>query len=294
MPKRRKLSNCRSRSRAGRHQFRTDGMVLVIVMIVATLMLVSLAAALPSVLQEGRREQEQETIFRGTQYARAVALFHKQFNRYPVNVKELNGTNGMRFLRQEYTDPLDPKGKWRFIHVNAAGVLLDSVNQPLMNQNNNPAGLGINGSSSSNSMSGSSFSLGNSAFSGFTLGDSGFGSNPSTGTSSQSGFSSSFSSSSFSSSTGENEMSGAYIVGVAPTSKHEAIKVWNKHNHYNQWEFVGLDMGVFGIGVGMPGGGGASGGFGQQNPQQSTGFSQSSGFSLNSTTNSPNSGFPQN
>ncbi len=278
-------------------------MVLVIVMIVATLMLVSLAAALPSVLQEGRREQEEETMFRGFQYARAVALFHKQFNRYPMNVKELEGTNGMRFLREEYTDPLDPKGKWRFIHVNAAGVLLDSVNQPLMNQNNNPAGLGINGSSSSNSMSGSSFSLGNSAsnsmsgssfslgnsaFSGFSLGNSGFGSNPSTGISSQSGFSSSSSSS-----TGENEIMGAYIVGVAPTSKHASIKIWKKHDHYNQWEFIGLDMGVFGIGVGMPGGGG-SGGFGQQNPQQSSGFSQSNGFSLNPTTNSPNSGPPQN
>ncbi len=257
-------------------------------MIVATLMLVSLTAALPSLLQEGRREQEEETIFRGTQYARAVALFHKQFNRYPVNIKELEGTNGMRFLRQEYKDPLDPKGKWRFVHVNAAGVLLDSVNQPLMNQNNNPAGLGINGSSSSNSMSGSSFSLGNSGSSGFSLGNSGFGSNSSMGTSSQSGFSSSFSSS-----TDENGIIGAYIVGVAPTSKHESIKNWNKHTHYNQWEFIGLDMGVFGIGVGMPGGGG-SGGFGQQNPQQSSGFSQNSGFSLNSTTTSPNFGSPQN
>ncbi len=109
----------------------TDGMVLVIVMMVATLLLIALTAALPSVYQEGQREREAELIFRGTQYARAVALFHQQFNRYPVSVKELLQTNGMRFLRQEYRDPMDPKGKWRFIHVNAAGVLIDSKNQPL-------------------------------------------------------------------------------------------------------------------------------------------------------------------
>ena len=122
-------------------------MVLIIVMMVATLLLIALTAALPSVYQEGQREREEELIFRGTQYGKAVALFHKQFNRYPVSTKELLQTNGMRFLRQEYRDPMDPKGKWRFIHVNAAGVLLDSKNQPLGLNQTNPAGLG--GSSSS-------------------------------------------------------------------------------------------------------------------------------------------------
>ena len=95
----------------GRTSPANSGMVLAIVMIVATLILVALTAVLPSVFQEGQREREKETIFRGYQYARAVALFHKQFNRYPVSVKELaQQTNGMRFLRQEYRDPLDPKG----------------------------------------------------------------------------------------------------------------------------------------------------------------------------------------
>jgi len=125
------------------------GIVLVIVMMAATLLLIALAATLPSVYQEGRREQEAELIFRGTQYARAVALFHKQFNRFPVNTKELLQTNGIRFLRQEYLDPMDRKGKWRFIHVNAAGVLLDSKNQPLNNGNCNPAGLGQTGATNS-------------------------------------------------------------------------------------------------------------------------------------------------
>jgi type II secretory pathway pseudopilin PulG len=292
MSKPKSRRNSRFPSRAPHIPRRSDGVVLVIVMIVATLMLVALAAALPSVLQEGEREREAELQFRGTQYARAVALFHKQFNRYPVNVKELMGTNGFRFLRKQYPDPMDPKGKWRFIHVTASGVLLDSVNQPLINPNNNtnPAGLGINGSSpaSSGSSFGSSFSLGGSSSFGFQNGNSGFGSSSFSGGSGSSGFSS-FSMSSSGTSTGQEELPGAYIVGVAATSKKQAIKVWKKYDHYNQWEFIGLDMGVFGIGVGMPTGG--TGGFGQQNTPQGSSFSPG-GFSLNPTT--PNQGFPPN
>lgn len=271
-------------------------MVLIIVMIVATLMLVALTAALPSVLQEGEREREAETQFRGLQYGRAVALFHKQFNRYPVNVKELMGTNGMKFLRQAYTDPLDPKGKWRFIHVNTSGVLLDSVNQPLSRQNNtNPAGLGINGSStssssfSSSSSFGSSFSQGGSNPFGSQMGNSGFGSSSFSGNSGSTGFSTSSMSMS-GASTGQEELPGAFIAGVAPTSKKKAIKIWKKYDHYNQWEFIGLDMGVFGVGVGMPtSGSGGMGGFGQQNPQQNSPFS-TGGFGSGSSTFTPSPG----
>ncbi len=140
-------------------------MVLIIVMMIATMLLIALTVVMPSVYQEGQREREAELIFRGTEYGKAVALFHRQFGRYPTNVKELLQTNGMRFLRQEYPDPMDPKGKWRFIHVNAAGVLLDSKNQPMGSNNPNPAGVGTgNSNSSGNSSSfGSSSSFGTSS-----------------------------------------------------------------------------------------------------------------------------------
>jgi type II secretory pathway pseudopilin PulG len=293
----RKLT-CRSRSDAGGsgapthaivgtggRTLPTNGMVLAVVMIVATLILVALTAVLPSVFQEGQREREKETIFRGYQYARAVALFHKQFNRYPVSVKELaQQTNGMRFLRQEYRDPLDPKGKWRFIHVNAAGVLLDSVNQPLLNPNNpnnsnNPAGIGQG--SSSNSTFGGNSAFGGSNSSGFQLGSSslglqggvgGLGTSSPVGDSNQIGPTSSFFSS-------DNQIQGAYIAGVAPTSRHESIKIWNKHHRYDEWEFIGIDMGVFGVQVGT----GASS-FGQQTPSQGIGTSPGS---FGNTNNSP-------
>ena len=258
-------------------------MVLVIVMMVATLLLIVLTAALPSIYQEGQREREEELIFRGTQYGRAVALFHRQFNRYPVSVKELLGTNGYRFLRQEYRDPMDPKGKWRFIHVSASGVLLDSKNQPLGgNQNNpgNPAGIGQSNSTSS-ILAGNS-SIGGSNSTGFQGGFGGMGMNPPTGGSGQTGPTSSFFGN-------QNETQGAYIAGVAATSHHESIKIWQKHHHYDEWEFLGIDMGIFGIQVGMPGGSSAPGGMGQQTPAQGSGFSPG-GFG--NQPSSPNFGPP--
>ncbi len=275
-------------------------MVLIIVMMVATLLLIALTAILPSVYQEGQREREEELIFRGTQYGKAVALFHKQFGRYPTSTKELLQTNGMRFLRQEYRDPMDPKGKWRFIHVNAAGVLLDSKNQPMNNSNNpNPAGIGNN--SFSNSASGGNSSFGNNSSFGSgssfgnnsSMGGSSFGSSSmgmegnagGFGTGQSANMNQGTSSSSFFGNS--NDIQGAFIAGVAATSHHESIKIWNKHHHYDEWEFLGIDMGIFGIQVGMPGGAASSpNGFAQPQQNQSFGSPQGSFGSNNS-----NSGF---
>lgn len=106
------------------------GYALLVIMIMATLLLISLTVALPRIYTEGRREREEELIFRGNEYARAIALFYRQFRRYPASVKELSQTNGIRFLRHEYPDPMTRKGKWRFIHADARGGLLDSKTQP--------------------------------------------------------------------------------------------------------------------------------------------------------------------
>jgi len=125
MSLRRKPSSCLSRSEAlggGNEQ----GYALLILMMAATILLITLTAALPSIYQEGQREREEELLFRGNEYARAIALFNRQFRRYPVSVEELLSTSGMRFLRRPYTDPMTRDGKWRFIHVGPGGAILDS------------------------------------------------------------------------------------------------------------------------------------------------------------------------
>jgi len=83
-----------------------------------------------------------------------------------------------------------------------------------------------------------------------------------------------------------NGVQGAFIAGVAATSHHESIRVWQKHHHYDEWEFLGIDMGIFGIQVGMPGGVGSSpNGMGQQSPTQGFGSPQGGFGSNNSNSN---------
>jgi hypothetical protein len=82
-----------------------------------------------------------------------------------------------------------------------------------------------------------------------------------------------------------NEIQGAFIAGVAATSHHESIKIWQKHHHYDEWEFLGIDMGIFGIQVGMPGGSSGPAGMGQQSTPQGSGFSQGSFGPTNSPSN---------
>jgi type II secretory pathway pseudopilin PulG len=105
----------------------SPGYAFVVLIIAMTVMLIGLATALPSVYHESQREKEEELVFRGNEYARAIYLFQIQFKRFPKSVDELIRTNNIRFLRHAYKDPMNPKGKWRFIHVAPNGMLIDSL-----------------------------------------------------------------------------------------------------------------------------------------------------------------------
>ena len=64
-----------------------------------------------------------------------------------------------------------------------------------------------------------------------------------------------FGSSSFGSSSGNQVFGGGPIVGVASTSKDKSIRVYNKKDHYNQWQFIynpAMDRGGLLTGPGQP------------------------------------------
>ena len=304
-----------------------SGFALLVVMVAAAVLLISLMAALPSIYQEGQREREAELIFRGGEYARAIAGYHQKFQRYPTSIEDLTKlTNGFRFLRREYTDPMTPDGQWRFIHANAQGILLDSKTQGpppgAMGQSGaNPGAAGFGTSAASGmggfgqqrmgnsglgqqggsfgqqSTGGSSFGQtgsGNSGFgaqstgSGFgpqSTGSSGFGSSTG-GLSSGSNFGGNVSTTQQNSgfSMGTTQGGGIFIVGVASTSHKQSIRIYNQKTRYDEWEFVGIDMGVLGTATSIPGlpqgfqpgQGNQPGGFGQGN--QPGGFGQGGGF----------------
>jgi type II secretory pathway pseudopilin PulG len=107
------------------------GYTLLMVVFIAAAMLIAAAAATPNILTQGRREKEEETVWRGQQYARAVGLYYRKFGKYPTKVEDLTRqTNGVRFLRRAYTDPMNKDdGSWRFIYVGPNGQLIGSLHQ---------------------------------------------------------------------------------------------------------------------------------------------------------------------
>jgi type II secretory pathway pseudopilin PulG len=104
--------------------------LLMVVFMVATMLIIALAAT-PNILTQGRREKEEEMVWRGNQYARAIGLYYRKFGKYPTKVDDLTKeTNGVRFLRQAYTDPMNKDdGSWRFIYVGPNGQLIGSLRQ---------------------------------------------------------------------------------------------------------------------------------------------------------------------
>jgi type II secretory pathway pseudopilin PulG len=113
-----------------------SGYALLTMIFLAAVMLIAAAVAVPRVMQQGRRERELETIWRGKQYARAVKLFYRKNGRFPHSMDELTKpVNNVRFLRQPYKDPFNREdGSWRLIYVGPMGQLIGSVKPALPGQ----------------------------------------------------------------------------------------------------------------------------------------------------------------
>jgi len=103
--------------------------LLFVIFLVASIMLFA-AAANPNALTQGRRQKEEEMIWRGNQYVRAVSLFYRKNGRYPQNLEELAKPNAanVHFLRKAYAEPMNTAdGSWRLIYVAPTGQLIGSV-----------------------------------------------------------------------------------------------------------------------------------------------------------------------
>ncbi|MGB8835412.1 MAG: hypothetical protein WCC67_01620, partial [Candidatus Acidiferrales bacterium] len=85
---------------------------------------------------EHRRQVEEEAIWRGNQYARAIRLYFHKTGHYPQDLDDLEkGLPQLHFLRQAYKDPTNPSdGSWRFIYVNAAGQIIGSTKYATLQQ----------------------------------------------------------------------------------------------------------------------------------------------------------------
>jgi type II secretory pathway pseudopilin PulG len=94
------------------------------------------AAAVPAYQMQAKRELEKELMFRGQEYTRAIQKYQRKFGIYPSSVDQLVQTNGLRFLRRAYKDPITGKD-FRLIRINPDGSLAGSK-LFVQNVNNRP------------------------------------------------------------------------------------------------------------------------------------------------------------
>ena len=96
---------------------REQGYLLLGLLFLVAIILIGLAIAAPEMGKQLQREKDVETLHRANQYKRAIQLYYKKTGQYPISMDQLKNTNNIKFLRQEYLDPITGKKDWIFLHV---------------------------------------------------------------------------------------------------------------------------------------------------------------------------------
>ncbi|MGB0034236.1 MAG: hypothetical protein WBP79_02035 [Candidatus Acidiferrales bacterium] len=119
--------------RAGSSQ---SGYAYLMALFLVLIVLATSIGVIKNLATEGRRQREEEMIWRGEQYVRAIRIYFHKTGHYPQTLDDLEkGLPQLHFLRQTYKDPMNKEdGKWRFIYVNAAGQIIGSVRYASLQQ----------------------------------------------------------------------------------------------------------------------------------------------------------------
>jgi type II secretory pathway pseudopilin PulG len=189
------------------HSIRSDrGYAMAALLVGLSVMAVLMSMALPAWSHMARREKEEELIWRGQQYARAVGLFMRKFaNTYPPTLDVLVE---QRFLRKKYKDPITDSD---FQIIPAGGQSMPGMTGPGASTPGQIVGRGATPQMQS-------------AFAGIGRGQS-TGAQPSGGAA------------------GGTAQGGGLnlgIQGVVSKSKDASIKIYNGRQKYNEWTFVYL------------------------------------------------------
>ena len=80
-----------------------DGYAMAALLVALAVMAVLMSAALPVWRHDAQREKEEELVFRGQQYVRAIRLFNLRTNTLPTSANQL--VDG-HYLRKKFKDPI--------------------------------------------------------------------------------------------------------------------------------------------------------------------------------------------
>ncbi len=210
--------------------------MLVAVIVMVALVLIALSVAAPVVAKDLRRQKEIESQHRAQQYVRAIRLYYRKTHTYPPSIDALKNTNNIRFLRQEYVDPLTGKSDWKLLHLGeqkttvkgffgqelggiassglgSAAGMSSGIGTPIGGTNStstigatSPLAGGFQGASTTSTTPGSSGGL--------------FGSSGATGSTGSSGLG-----------------GGGAIIGVGTARTGTSISTPNQQSTYDTWEF---------------------------------------------------------
>jgi len=202
------------------------GYALAVVVVFTTVLLVTISAAMINWQKAIQREREEELIFRGKQFIRAVELWQRKFpGTFPTTIDALLNTNNVHFLRKKWKDPITNSDEWRLIKLNPDGSIsgLTIIPSGGLPEATIPGAPGQGRSRASGSAT--------SARSGFPTSDMSSQSSAQNIRSPQAG-----------QGQGSRTQSASTpvlggIIGVASTSEKQTLKTYNGRNKYNEWEF---------------------------------------------------------
>ncbi len=169
-------------------------------------MVILLAMALPLWSRVKQRDNEEELIFRGNEYVKAISRYQAKFH---VPPPDLDTLYKLKFIRHLYPDPMTKSGKWKLIHPGDVVVTGE-------------AGKIGGGSSSKNTPTAGQ--LGEDDENDQTQED-------------QTQASSGDQEEDNSDEEKEVESIGP-IIGVVSRSKKESMRLYNGADHYNKWLFI--------------------------------------------------------
>ena len=249
---------------------RESGFALLMALFLVASLILFAAIATPSILTEGRREKEQESIWRGKQYVRAIGLYYKKNGVYPQTIEDLAKADaaGDHYLRKSYQDPMNAAdGSWRFIYVSPTGQLTGSVHYHSLQE----MALSLMPGGQPTTVAGATTAA-QAAQSGFQTAPTSQGQGQAQGSQAQTGQGLGQSQSqtgqtnqSFGSGFGQpapatpleavdGPVLGGFLIGVASKVKRPSLIVYQGGKTYFDWEFIWNPL-LNGSSVGQPGSG---------------------------------------
>lgn len=116
-----------SRATQQRGRGTESGYALITILFFLGVIAVMLARSLPRDAMRAQRTREETLIYRGEEYSRAIELYFREQQRYPESLRDLEETDGVRYLRRRYRDPITGEDEWRLIKMGTDGRFEDSL-----------------------------------------------------------------------------------------------------------------------------------------------------------------------